>query len=88
VAELLSGAVHLASSVERPVQAFRVGSNVYATQFRPELDADSLCTRIDIYQNYGYFPLETAGDLKAAARLRDARHAPSILRRFAQRYRR
>lgn len=86
VAELPSGAVHLASSVDCPVQAFRVGANVYATQFHPELDAESLCTRIDIYKNYGYFPPETAGELKAAARLRDARWAPTILRRFGERY--
>lgn len=86
VAELPSGAVHLASSADCPVQAFRVGANVYATQFHPELDADSLCTRIDIYKNHGYFPPETAGELKAAARLRDARWAPTILRRFEERY--
>ena len=33
-------AVQLATSAACPVQAFRVGSNVYATQFHPELDLD------------------------------------------------
>lgn len=84
--ELPSTAIHLASSVDCPVQAFRVGDNVYATQFHPELDFDSLCTRIDVYQNYGYFPPETAEELKAAARRHDAQHAPTILRRFVARY--
>ncbi len=85
-AVLPSTATHLASSADCPVQAFRVGANVYATQFHPELDFDGLCTRIDVYQNYGYFPPETAGELKAAARRRDAGSAPEILRRFVARY--
>jgi GMP synthase (glutamine-hydrolysing) len=86
VSELPSHARHLALSTICPVQAFKVGENVYATQFHPELDIDGLCTRVDVYQHYGYFPPETAEDLKAAARQRDARHPPSILRRFVQRY--
>ncbi len=84
---LPSEATHLATSSDCPVQAFRVGANVYATQFHPELDFDGLCTRIDVYQNYGYFPPETAEELKAAARRRDAGSAPEILRRFVARYR-
>ena len=84
--ELPAGTRHLASSASCPVQAFKVGENAYATQFHPELDFDGLCTRIDVYQNYGYFPPETAEELKAAARRRDARHPPSILRNFVQRY--
>lgn len=86
ITELPSRATHLATSPDCPVQAFRVGANVYATQFHPELDLGGLCTRIDVYQNYGYFPPETAEELKAAARKRDARHAPRIMRAFAQRY--
>lgn len=86
ITELPSRATHLATSPDCPVQAFRVGSNVYATQFHPELDLDGLCTRIDVYQHYGYFPPEAADELKAAAQRHDARYAPSVLRRFAQRY--
>lgn len=86
--KLPSRAKHLATSPDCPVQAFRVGDNVYATQFHPELDIDGLCTRIDVYQHYGYFPPETADELKSAARKRDARYPPMILRRFAARYRR
>ncbi len=85
-AELPTNARHLASSASCPVQAFKVGKNVYATQFHPELDIDGLCTRIDVYQHYGYFRPETAEELKAAARQRDAPHPPSILRRFVHRY--
>ncbi len=84
--ELPAAAKNLATSPQCPVQAFKVGANVYATQFHPELDFDSLCTRIDVYQNYGYFPPETSEELKAAARRHDAQHAPTILRRFVARY--
>ena len=41
--------VHLATSAACPVQAFRVGEHVYATQFHPELDLAGILTRIDVY---------------------------------------
>ena len=76
----------LASSAACPVQAFRVGSNVYATQFHPELDAAGLCTRIEVYKHAGYFAPEQAAELKALARRTDVRHPPAILRAFVRRY--
>jgi GMP synthase (glutamine-hydrolysing) len=78
--------VRLAYSADCPIQAFRVGDNVYATQFHPELDADGICTRIDVYKEYGYFAPETAESLKSAALDRSIEHPPTILRRFAERY--
>lgn len=79
-------AVQLAASRDCPVQAFRVGANVYATQFHPELDFDGLITRIDVYKNHGYFPPESAEQLKIAARQWDVRYPATILRRFVDRY--
>ena len=79
-------AVLLASSPGCPVQAFRVGSAVYATQFHHELDLAGLCTRIDVYKHAGYFEPAQAGELKARARRSDVTHPPAILRRFARRY--
>ncbi len=76
----------LASSADCPVQAFRVGANVYATQFHPELDVDGICTRIDVYKDHGYFAPETAESLKDAARQRIVKHPMRVLRTFAQRY--
>lgn len=76
----------LATSAACPVQAFRVGANVYATQFHPELDSASLQTRIDAYRDYGYFPPEEAEALKAVAREREVEWPASILRTFVQRY--
>jgi GMP synthase (glutamine-hydrolysing) len=83
---LPSGMPSLAYSANCPIQAFRVGDNVYATQFHPELDAGGICTRIDVYKDYGYFAPETAESLKTAALDRNIEHPPTILRRFVQRY--
>ena len=79
-------AVHLASSPGCPVQAFRVGRNVYATQFHPELDIDGLCTRIDVYRHAGYFEPDQAESVKAMARQGQVFEPPKILAGFVQRY--
>jgi GMP synthase (glutamine-hydrolysing) len=68
------------------VQAFRIGSAIYATQFHPELDAAGLCTRIEVYKHAGYFEPEQADELKARARRSKVTHPPAILRRFVERY--
>lgn len=52
------GAELLASGEACPVQAFRVGRTVYATQFHPELDSPGLAARIRIYRDAGYFAPE------------------------------
>ena len=77
-------AVLLASSPGCPVQAFRIGRHVYATQFHPELDADGLCTRVDVYKYAGYFAPEEADQIKALARASDVRHPPAVLRSFIE----
>ena len=86
ISRLPGHAVLLASSPACPVQAFRVGSAVYATQFHPELDAAGLCTRIEVYKHAGYFEPAQAGELKAQAHRSNVTHPPAILRRFARRY--
>ncbi|WP_109508213.1 glutamine amidotransferase [Nocardioides speluncae] len=67
ISRMPRSAVVLASSATCPVQALRFGNNVYATQFHPELDSDGLCTRVDVYQHYGYFDPSEAEGLKAMA---------------------
>ena len=83
---LPDSAVALASTDACPVQAFRVGQNVYATQFHPELDVPGIQTRIDIYKDEGYFLPETAGDLKAAAAASDVTYPPLLVKRFVELY--
>jgi GMP synthase (glutamine-hydrolysing) len=82
ISRLPDHAVLLASSPACPVQAFRIGSRVYATQFHPELDAAGLCTRIDVYRHAGYFEAGQAEELKALARGSSVTHPAEILRRF------
>ena len=79
-------AVNLASSSTCPVQAFRVGRNVYATQFHPELDIEGLCLRIDVYRHSGYFAPEQADDIKDMARSSTVTEPPWLLRRFVELY--
>src|SRR5207247_10295789 len=83
---LPSPAVRLASSAGCPVQAFRIGANVYATQFHPELDVAGLCTRIEVYKHAGYFEPDQADEIKARATRSDVTWPPAILRGFVRRY--
>ena len=50
-----------------PVQMFRVGQNVYATQFHPELDPAGMAERLQIYRNHGYFDPDKTEELVAEA---------------------
>jgi GMP synthase (glutamine-hydrolysing) len=81
-----SRAVLLARSAGCPVQAFRVGANVYATQFHPELDVAGLGTRIDVYKHAGYFEPDQADEIKAQAARSNVTWPPAILRGFVRRY--
>lgn len=81
------GATLLGSSPTCPVQMFRVGQNVYATQFHPEADPAVFNVRIEVYKHFGYFPAETAAKLSATIATEDTPHAHEILRRFVARYR-
>ena len=79
-------AVLLARSAACPVHMFRIRTNLYATQFHPELDVDGLVTRIDIYRNAGYFPPESAEDLMENARQFTVTEPMKVLRNFVDRY--
>jgi len=80
------GAVVLASSTTCPVQAFRLGERVYATQFHPELDAEGLVLRIDTYRGHGYFPPGQAQGLMDMARRAVVTEPPRLLVAFTERF--
>ena len=61
------------------VQMLRVGRNVYATQFHPELDADGLALRINIYKHAGYFAPSEAQALIDAVRRKHVTEPVKIL---------
>lgn len=86
ISRLPRHAVLLAGSAGCPVQAFRVGRNVYATQFHPELDVPGIHTRIDVYKHAGYFKPDGADDLKEAVSRSKVVHPTAILRQFVDRY--
>jgi GMP synthase (glutamine-hydrolysing) len=86
VARLPDGAVLLASTDTCPVHAFRIGRNVYATQFHPELDAVAICDRIDAYSAHGYYEPHEQEHLKAAARDAMVTEPVRLLGRFVELY--
>jgi len=86
VRTLPRGATLLASSTSCPVQGFRLGEHVYATQFHPELDLEGLALRIDTYREYGYFPPEQAQSVMDMARRAVVTEPPRLLATFVERY--
>ncbi|MGW9632123.1 glutamine amidotransferase [Agromyces sp. NPDC055520] len=81
---LPDGAVLLASSAACPVQIYRVGTNVYATQFHPEVSTTDFIARAQVYRHHGYFPaseLRAVGERLAAASVTEPQR---MLRRFAE----
>lgn len=86
VSALPASAVLLASSPTCPVQMFRVGTNVYATQFHPELDVDGITTRIHAYADHGYFETDELQLTLDAVRRAPVSHPTLVLRNFVERY--
>ena len=86
ISALPPSATLLASSATCPVQMFRVGTNVYATQFHPELDVDGITTRILAYADHGYFAAHELDLTLAAVRRAEVSHTSRILRNFVELY--
>jgi len=86
ISVLPASAELLASSPDCPVQMFRVGANVYATQFHPELDVDGISTRIHAYADHGYFAAHELELTLAAVRRAPVSHPSRILRTFVELY--
>ena len=81
-----AGAILLIRGDACPVQMFRVGNNVYATQFHPEGDSEGFTVRIHAYRHHGYFRPEEAERLIEAVSGEETPYAQEILRRFVARY--
>ena len=76
----------LATGQDCPVQMFRIGQNMYATQFHPELDIEGLAFRLRKYANEGYVApgeLESAIETIRATSVLEPRR---ILQNFRARY--
>ena len=85
-AVLPPNAVLLASGPNCPVQAFRIGQNVYATQFHPELTVAGIVTRIRVYRDYGYFAPEAMEELIASVERVVVTEPTRLVAGFVQRY--
>ncbi len=80
------GATLLLTGSDCPVQMFRVGENVYATQFHPEGNAEGFILRIDTYADHGYFEPHEAKALKKEVSRKPTPYAQEILKRFVSRH--
>ena len=85
---LPEGAVLLASSNKCPIHMFRLGKNVYSTQFHPELDVPGIQARIDMYKNEKkYFDsVEHAMEVRAKMGEETVTVPLEILKRFTATY--
>lgn len=81
-----AGATLLITGIACPVQMFRIGKNVYATQFHPEADSEGFTLRIRTYKYHGYFQPHEADSLIDAIRQKDTPYAQKILQRFVSQY--
>lgn len=80
------GAVVLASGEACPVQMLRIGQNMYATQFHPELDPETFAHRQGFYAHHGYFPSGELERIQAWTLAQDVHWSWQVLRAFAERY--
>lgn len=83
---LPEGAVLLASSELCPVQAFRIGLNVYATQFHPELTRAGIMTRIRVYRDGGYFDPGQFDSVAARIAASSVTEPVHLVNAFVERY--
>lgn len=77
-------AVLLAENDACPVQAYRVGERLWATQFHPEPTPHAFTERMAIYRDDGYFPAEEYDTLAARVRAADVSEPARILAAFAR----
>ena len=84
IEELPAGATLLATGASCPVQMFRLGRNAYASQFHPELDADTFEQRLRIYADQGYY--QPGGNDRAVADARrfDVARSARVLHNFTR----
>ena len=84
VLELPDNAVLLAGGPTCPVHMYRIGSNVWATQFHPEMDGERITRRLKFYDNSGYYSPEREDEVYASLRGHDTAASNSFLRKFVE----
>ena len=77
-------AVLLARSAGCPVQVYRAGRSVYATQFHPEVSTSDFMMRAQVYRHHGYFPAHELDALGVRMRAASVTEPQRMLRRFVE----
>ncbi|MGN7862597.1 glutamine amidotransferase-related protein [Microbacterium sp. 22303] len=80
-----SGAVLLAGNDTCPVQAYRVGADLYATQFHPEPSPRDFADRMVFYRTTGYFDPDAFHTVQEAVLESVVTEPARILHRFGER---
>jgi len=76
----------LISSKDCPVHMVRIGDNVYATQFHPELDFEGVKLRAELYKNSGYFNPEDVTSIIEKASKENIIYPMKFLENFVKYY--
>ena len=79
-------AVLLATNDDCPVQAYRVGTVLYATQFHPEPRPRDFADRMTFYRGNGYFDPEAFDAVEAEILAAQGVGGEDLLRRFAENF--
>ncbi|MXS76268.1 GMP synthase [Microbacterium sp. CSI-V] len=82
-AEVPPGATLLARNDDCPVQAYRAGTSLWATQFHPEPTADAFVARMAVYRAAGYFDADAFDEVAAHVRTASVEQPTLLLRTFA-----
>lgn len=79
-----AGAVLLATNDDCPVQAYRLGDTLYATQFHPEPTGRAFTERMAVYRDDGYFAAHDYDRIAARVLAASLTEPMRILRAFAR----
>lgn len=80
------GSVLLAVNDACPVQAYRVGDRLYATQFHPEPTTHAFTERMAVYRDDGYFESSAYDQIARRVLATSVTEPVRLLRAFAQRF--
>lgn len=78
------GATLLATNDGCPVQAYRAGDRLYATQFHPEPTAQAFTERMAVYRDDGYFAASDFDAIAARVHAASVTEPVRLLRAFAR----
>jgi len=80
------GSTLLARNDSCPVQAYRVGERLYATQFHPEPTARAFTERMAVYRDDGYFDARDYDHIAGRVLAASVTEPVRLLRAFAKRF--